>query len=158
MYLKSSLIQFFFYAHPSREENSDKFIQGQFCRLIFWIFSSKRQLSIFFNFHFSFVHFIDAFYGHERKFADFALILPALAQFFGVHPRANGRWLTDQSKRAFYDYSTRTHVWLCMAVLIRRVTCKSLLSFSGQRKVLSCEISLQGLRHCFLQGRALVLL
>ena len=29
-----------------------------------------------------------------------------------------------------------------MAVLIRRVTCKSLFSFWGQRKVLSCEIFL----------------
>ena len=38
----------------------------------------------------------------------------------------------------------------CMAVLIRRVTCKSLFSFWGQRKVLSCEIYRRGLRPCFL--------
>ena len=39
-----------------------------------------------------------------------------------------------------------------MAVLIRRVTCKSLFSFWGQRKVLSSEIYLRGLRPCFLHG------
>ena len=44
-----------------------------------------------------------------------------------------------------------------MAVLIRRVTCKSLFSFWGQRKVLSSEIYLRGLRPCFLHGVALVL-
>ena len=37
-----------------------------------------------------------------------------------------------------------------MAVLIRRVTCKSLFSFWGQRKVLSSEIYLRGLRPCVL--------
>ena len=45
-----------------------------------------------------------------------------------------------------------------MAVLIRRVKCKSLFSFWGQRKVLSSEIYLRGLRSCFLHGVALVLL
>ena len=44
-----------------------------------------------------------------------------------------------------------------MAVLIRRVTCKSLFSFWGQRKVLSSKIYLRGLRPCFLHGGALVL-
>ena len=34
----------------------------------------------------------------------------------------------------------------CMTVLIRRVTCESLFSFWGQRKVLSCKIYLRGLR------------
>ena len=37
-----------------------------------------------------------------------------------------------------------------MAVLIRRVTCKSLFSFGGQRKVLCSEIYLRGLRPCVL--------
>ena len=37
-----------------------------------------------------------------------------------------------------------------MAVLIRRVTCKSLFSFWGQRKVLSSEIYLRGRRPCVL--------
>ena len=46
----------------------------------------------------------------------------------------------------------------CMAVLIRRVTCKSFFfSFWGQRKVLTCEIYLRGLRPCFFRGGALVL-
>ena len=40
----------------------------------------------------------------------------------------------------------------CMAVLIRRVTCESLFSFWGQRKVLSCKIYLRGLRPCFFHG------
>ena len=45
-----------------------------------------------------------------------------------------------------------------MAVLIKRMTCKSLFfSFWGQRKVLSCEIYLRGLRPCFFHGGALVL-
>ena len=39
-----------------------------------------------------------------------------------------------------------------MAVLIRRVTCKSLFSFWGQRKVLSSKIYLRGLRPCFPHG------
>ena len=39
-----------------------------------------------------------------------------------------------------------------MAVLIRRVTCKSLFSFGGQRKVLCSEIYLRGLRPCFPHG------
>ena len=39
-----------------------------------------------------------------------------------------------------------------MAVLIRRVTCKSLFSFGGQRKVLCSEIYLRGLRPCVLHG------
>ena len=59
-------------------------------------FPSKRQLSIFFNFHFSSVHFIGVFYRQERRFVEFT----ALAQFLGVHPRANGSgWLTNQSAR-----------------------------------------------------------
>ena len=45
----------------------------------------------------------------------------------------------------------------CMAVLIRRVTCKSFFSFWGQRKVLSSEIYRRGLRPCFFHGGALVL-
>ena len=45
----------------------------------------------------------------------------------------------------------------CMAVLIKRVTCKSFFSFWGQRKVLSCEIYGRGLRPCFFHGGALVL-
>ena len=44
-----------------------------------------------------------------------------------------------------------------MAVLIRRVTCESLFSFRGQRKVLSCKIHLRGLRSRFFHGGALVL-
>ena len=39
-----------------------------------------------------------------------------------------------------------------MAVLIRRVTCKSLFSFWRQRKVLCSEIYLRGLRPCVLHG------
>ena len=35
-------------------------------------FPSKRQLSIFFNFHFSSVHFIGVFYRQERRFVEFA--------------------------------------------------------------------------------------
>ena len=40
----------------------------------------------------------------------------------------------------------------CMAVLIRRVTCESLFSFRGQRKVLGCKIYLRGLRPGFFLG------
>ena len=50
--------------------------------------------------------------------------------------------------------NTCTHV--CMAVLIRCVTCKRLFYFLGQRKVLSCEIYLPPLRPCFFHGGALV--
>ena len=39
-----------------------------------------------------------------------------------------------------------------MAVLIRRVKCKSLFSFGGQKKVLCSEIYLQGLRPCVIHG------
>ena len=42
----------------------------------------------------------------------------------------------------------------CMAVLIRRVTCESLFSFWGQRKVLSCKIYLRGLRTCYVSFTA----
>ena len=49
------------------------------------------------------------------------------------------------------------YVNTCMAVLIRSVTCESLFSFWGQRKVLSCEIHLRELRSRFFHGRALVL-
>ena len=46
----------------------------------------------------------------------------------------------------------------CMAVLIRHMTCKSIFfSFWGQRKVLSRQIYLRGLRPCFFHGGALVL-
>ena len=46
----------------------------------------------------------------------------------------------------------------CMTVLIRRVTCKRFFfSFWGQRKVLSCEIYLRGLRPFSFHGGALVL-
>ena len=40
------------------------------------ITTSKRQLSIFLLFHFSFARFIGAFYRQERRFAEFASILP----------------------------------------------------------------------------------
>ena len=63
-------------ADPSREENSDKFIQGKFVPWSFDFFSSKHQLSIFLNFHFSFAHFIGAFYWRERRFVEFASISP----------------------------------------------------------------------------------
>ena len=53
--------------------------------------------------------------------------------------------------------SSEQYANTCMAVLIRRVTSKSLFSFWGQRKVLSCEIHLRGLRPCFFHGGALVL-
>ena len=62
-------------AYSSREENSDQGTQGKFA-VFFCLFSSKWQLSIFFNFHFPFVHLISAFYWQERKFAEFASILP----------------------------------------------------------------------------------
>ena len=57
---KTSLTQSFLWA-PIRKENSDKFVQG---KVVAWSFdfSSKSQLSIFFNFHFSLVYFIGAFY------------------------------------------------------------------------------------------------
>ena len=42
----------------------------------------------------------------------------------------------------------------CMAVLIRRVTCESLFSFWGQRKVLSWKMYLRGLRPCFFHGES----
>ena len=49
----------------------------------------------------------------------------------------------------FYIHSEQyANTW--MAVLIRRVTCKSLFSFGGQRKVLCSEIYLRGLRPCVL--------
>ena len=72
---KTSLTLFFFWA-TSRKKNSDEFPQG---KLVDWSshFSSKRQLSIFFNFHFSFVYFIGAFQtAQERRFPKFASILP----------------------------------------------------------------------------------
>ena len=50
--------------------------------------------------------------------------------------------------------NTCTHV--CMAVLVRCVTCKRLFYFWRQRKVLSCEIYLPALRPCFFHGGALV--
>ena len=59
-------------ADSSREENSDSFIQGKFVAWFFLFFSSKRQLSVFSNFHFSFVHFIGVFYRQERRLAEFA--------------------------------------------------------------------------------------
>ena len=52
---------------------------------------------------------------------------------------------------------TEQYANTCIAVLIRRVTCESLFSFWGQRKVLSCEIHLRGLRPRFFHGRTLVL-
>ena len=61
-YLLNLVLLGFSSADPSPEENGDKFIQGKFLARSFDFFSSKRQLSIFFNFHFSFVHFIGAFY------------------------------------------------------------------------------------------------
>ena len=55
----------------------------------------------------------------------------------------------------FLIYSEQyANTW--MAVLIRRVTCKSSFSFWGQRKVLSSKIYRRGLRPCFLHGGALV--
>ena len=63
-------------ADSSREENSDQFIQGKFVALSFVFFPSKRQLSIFFNFHLSSVHFIGVFYRQEMRFNEFSLILP----------------------------------------------------------------------------------
>ena len=49
------LTQFFFWAPAAAKENSDdEFLQGKFVAWSF-DFSSKRQLSIFFNFHFSLV-------------------------------------------------------------------------------------------------------
>ena len=59
-------------ADSSREENSDYFIQGKFVAGSFVFFPSKWQLSIFFNFHFSSVHFIGVFYRQERRFVEFA--------------------------------------------------------------------------------------
>ena len=38
---------------------------GQICRSIFWLFS--KTISIFFNFHFSFLHFISAFPSLQKK-------------------------------------------------------------------------------------------
>ena len=58
------------------QKSSDEFPQGKF---VDWSsdFSSKRQLSVFFNFHFSFVYFIGAFQtAQERRFPEFASILP----------------------------------------------------------------------------------
>ena len=59
-------------ADSSREENSDLFIQGKFVAWTCVFFPSKRQLSIFFNFHFSSVHFIGVFYRQEKGFVEFA--------------------------------------------------------------------------------------
>ena len=42
----------------------------------------------------------------------------------------------------------------CMAVLIRRVTCESLFSFWGKKRVLSCKIYLPGLRPRFFHGES----
>ena len=63
---------YFLSADLSREENSDLFIQGKFVAWSFVFFPSKPQLSIFFNFHFSFEHFIGVFYRQERSFVEFA--------------------------------------------------------------------------------------
>ena len=62
-----------------------------------------------------------------------------------------GRFFNSHSEQCS---NTCTHV--CMAVLIRCVTCKCLFYFWGQRKVLSCEIYLPALRPCFFHGGALV--
>ena len=48
--------------------------------------------------------------------------------------------------------SSKQYANTCMAVLIRRATCESLISFWGQRKVLSCKICLRGLRPGFFHG------
>ena len=57
------------------QKNSNEFPQDKFVDWSFH-FSSKRQLSIFFNFHFSFVYFIGAFQtAQERIFPEFASIL-----------------------------------------------------------------------------------
>ena len=60
--LKKTLLTWVFFWAPSSEENSEEFLQGKFVKFVArsFDFSSKRQLSIFFNFHFSFVHFIGA--------------------------------------------------------------------------------------------------
>ena len=68
-------------ADPSREENSDQGIQGKFATWSFAFFfkATTEYLCIFFNFHFPFVHLIGAFYQfywQERRFAEFASILP----------------------------------------------------------------------------------
>ena len=64
---------------------------------------------------------------------------------------------TESFVSVVFLISSEQYANICMAVLIRRVTCKSLFSFWGQRKVSSCEIHLRGLRPCFFHGGALVL-
>ena len=59
-------------ADSSREEKVINSFRGKFVAWSFVFFPSKRQLSIFFNFHFSFVHFIGVFYRQERRFVEFA--------------------------------------------------------------------------------------
>ena len=62
-------------------------------------FPSKRQLSIFFNFHFSSVHFIGVFYRGDL------LNLPKFYRASSVSwraPTGKWQWLTDQSERAIY--------------------------------------------------------
>ena len=87
------------YAVPSPEENSDRFIQGKFLAWsVDFFFSSKWQLSIFFNFHFSFVHFVDAFYWEDGRFVEFASILPRKLNFLAcTYGQMIGGWLTNMS-------------------------------------------------------------
>ena len=63
-------------------------------------FFFKRQLSIFFNLHFSFVHFIGGFYRQERRFAEFASILPRYLSFLAcTHEQMVDGYLINQSAR-----------------------------------------------------------
>ena len=73
MYLQSSLAQFSFeqpiLAARKTVINSSR---ANLSLDLLSFFPSKRQLSIFFNFHFSSVHFIGVFYRQERRFVEFA--------------------------------------------------------------------------------------
>ena len=95
-----NLRSFGFSSDPSREENSDKFLQGKFVAWSFdfflqndnWVFSST---SIFCTFHWCILL-------TAEEICWICLNFTALDQFFGMHPRANGRWVTDQSDSALY--------------------------------------------------------
>ena len=112
MYLKSSFTRFSS-ADPSRKENLSKAnLSLDLFDFLFW-----RQLSNFFNFLFSFVHFICAFYWQERSY------LLNLAQLYSASsgscraPTSKWLWLTDQSERALYfcyviNYSLNDDVYL----------------------------------------------
>ena len=103
---KTAPIRFFFWA-PSRDENSGKFLRGKFCRITFWIFfkTTTECFSSTSTFHLYILSVHFRVTGEEICWI--CHNFTALNQFLGVHQRANGRRLTDQSESALYFYCPR---------------------------------------------------